>query len=73
MDAVAAQRVLRCSPGAVVDAERLVRISVGEPLGPTLDAASHTFAAALTGDAREGIRAFVEKRKPAWVVKVEGL
>ena len=34
---------------------------------------SHTFAAALAGDAREGIRAFVEKRKPAWVEKVEGL
>ena len=31
------------------------------------------FAAALAGDAREGIRAFVEKRKPAWVEKIEGL
>ena len=46
---------------------------VREPLGPTLDAASHTFAAALAGDAREGIRAFVEKRKPAWAKKIERL
>jgi isohexenylglutaconyl-CoA hydratase len=69
----AANHVLRCSPQAVVETKRLVRTSVREPLGPTLDAASHTFAAALAGDAREGIRAFVEKRKPAWVVKVEGL
>ena len=73
MGTVAVNQVLRCSPQAVVETKRLVRISVREPLGPTLDAASHTFAAALTGDAREGIRAFVEKRKPAWVVKVEGL
>jgi enoyl-CoA hydratase/carnithine racemase len=50
-----------------------VRASLREPLGPTLDAAAQTFAAALAGEAREGIRAFVEKRKPAWVTKVERL
>ena len=38
-----------------------------------LDAASHTFAAALAGDAREGIRAFIEKRRPAWAKKIEKL
>ena len=65
--AAAVNQVLRCSPQAVAETKQLVRASVREPLGPTLDAASHTFAAALAGDAREGIRAFVEKRKPAWV------
>jgi isohexenylglutaconyl-CoA hydratase len=69
----AVNQVLRCSPQAVAETKQLVRASVREPLGPTLDAASHTFAAALAGDAREGIRAFVEKRKPAWVSKVEKL
>ena len=69
----AINQVLRCSPQAVAETKLLVRASVREPLGPTLDAASHTFAAALAGDAREGIRAFVEKRKPAWVTKIEKL
>lgn len=73
MGADAVNQVLRCSPQAVAETKRLVRISVREPLGPTLDAASQSFAAALAGDAREGIRAFVEKRKPAWAAKVEGL
>jgi isohexenylglutaconyl-CoA hydratase len=69
----AVNQVLRCSPEAVAETKKLVRASLREPLGPTLDAASHTFAAALAGDAREGIRAFVEKRKPAWAKKIEGL
>jgi isohexenylglutaconyl-CoA hydratase len=73
MGADAVNQVLRCSPQAVAETKLLVRTSVREPLGPTLDAASQSFAAALAGDAREGIRAFVEKRKPAWVAKVEGL
>jgi isohexenylglutaconyl-CoA hydratase len=69
----AVNQVLRCAPQAVADTKRLVRASLREPLGPTLDAAAHTFAAALAGEAREGIRAFVEKRKPAWAEKIEGL
>jgi isohexenylglutaconyl-CoA hydratase len=69
----AVNQVLRCSPEAVAETKKLVRASLREPLGPTLDAASHTFAAALAGDAREGIRAFVEKRKPTWAKKIEKL
>jgi isohexenylglutaconyl-CoA hydratase len=69
----AVNQVLRCSPEAVAETKKLVRASLREPLGATLDSASHTFAAALAGDAREGIRAFVEKRKPAWAKKIEGL
>jgi isohexenylglutaconyl-CoA hydratase len=69
----AVNQVLRCSPEAVAATKKLVRASLREPLGPTLDAASDTFAAALAGDAREGIRAFVEKRKPAWAKKIEEL
>jgi isohexenylglutaconyl-CoA hydratase len=71
--AAAVNQVLRCAPEAVAETKRLVRLALREPLGPTLDAASHTFAAALGGEAREGIRAFVEKRPPAWAMKVEKL
>ena len=71
--AAAINQCLRCSPEAVAETKRLVRVSQAEPLGPTLDAASRSFAAALAGDAREGIRAFIEKRKPAWMKKIERL
>jgi isohexenylglutaconyl-CoA hydratase len=69
----AVNQCLRCSPEAAAETKRLVRASQAEPLGPTLDAASRSFAAALGGDAREGIRAFMEKRKPAWMQKIERL
>ena len=69
----AVNQVLRCSPQAIAETKKLVRSSVREPLGATLDAASHTFAASLGGEAREGIRAFIEKRKPAWAKKIEKL
>ena len=69
----AVNQVLRCAPEAVAVTKQLVRASLREPLGPTLDAASHLFATALAGEAREGIRGFVEKRKPAWAKKIEKL
>jgi isohexenylglutaconyl-CoA hydratase len=69
----AINQVLRCAPEAVAVTKQLVRASLREPLGPTLDAASHLFATALAGEAREGIRGFVEKRKPAWAKKIEKL
>jgi isohexenylglutaconyl-CoA hydratase len=72
--AVAAiNQCLRCAPDAIAETKKLVRASVREPLGPTLDTASQVFASALAGEAREGIRAFIEKRKPAWVTKIERL
>ncbi len=69
----AVNQVLRCAPEAIAETKRLVRASVREPLGPLLDQASHIFAAALAGEAREGIQAFVDKRKPAWAAKIEKL
>jgi isohexenylglutaconyl-CoA hydratase len=37
------------------------------PLEPLLDQAADAFAAALRGaEGREGVTAFLEKRKPAW-------
>ncbi len=31
------------------------------------------FAASIAGEAKDGIRAFIDKRKPAWVQKIETL
>jgi isohexenylglutaconyl-CoA hydratase len=70
----AVNQCLRSAPQAVAETKRLVRASQAEgALGPVLDEASHMFAAALAGEAREGIRAFIEKRKPAWSMQIERL
>lgn len=71
--AAAVNQCLRCAPGAVAETKKLVRHSTREPLGALLDDASHMFAAALASDAKKGIRAFLDKRKPAWLKKIERL
>ncbi|WP_170422567.1 crotonase/enoyl-CoA hydratase family protein [Ruegeria arenilitoris] len=61
---------LVCAPGAVASAKQLVR-----QLGPRIDDAviDHTIGQLVdrweTDEAREGIGAFFEKRKPAWISK----
>ena len=69
----AVNQVLRCAPAAVAETKDLVRLSERGELGPALDAASHMFARSQAGDAKEGIAAFLAKRKPAWSAKVESL
>jgi isohexenylglutaconyl-CoA hydratase len=59
---------LRCAPDAVAATKALLRSAQTQPLGTTLDQASHLFAASLAGEAKEGIAAFRDKRKAAWVV-----
>ncbi|WP_109310438.1 crotonase/enoyl-CoA hydratase family protein [Ruegeria sp. AU67] len=62
---------LGCAPGAVASAKQLVR-----QLGPRIDDAviDHTIRELVdrweTEEAKEGIGAFFEKRKPAWISKV---
>ncbi|MGI9367505.1 MAG: crotonase/enoyl-CoA hydratase family protein [Ruegeria sp.] len=62
---------LSCAPGAVATAKQLVR-----ELGPQIDDAliDRTIQALVdrweTDEAREGIEAFFDKRKPAWNIKV---
>ncbi|WP_170466067.1 crotonase/enoyl-CoA hydratase family protein [Ruegeria arenilitoris] len=62
---------LVCAPGAVASAKQLVR-----QLGPRIDDAviDRTIGQLVdrweTDEAREGIGAFFEKRKPAWISKV---
>jgi len=71
--AAAINQCLRCAPKALALTKELVRASSREKLGSVLDDASHMFASALAGDAKEGIRAFLEKRKPAWLKKIDRL
>jgi isohexenylglutaconyl-CoA hydratase len=69
----AANQVLKCAPGAIATTKRLMlRAAAGSPLHELLDDAAESFAAAVRGaEGREGTRAFVEKRKPSWVVQTE--
>ena len=58
----------RCAPGANAATKRLLLASLVMPLEPLLDQAADAFAAALRGpEGREGVAAFLEKRRPAWV------
>lgn len=66
--------VLRCAPSAVAAAKRGLN-ATGMQISPDmLDAAANAFAAAMRGaEAREGVRAFLEKRAPCWVQDKEQL
>ena len=69
----ASNQVLACAPGAVAATKWLMLRAAGPtPMGELLNDAADAFAAAVrSAEGREGTKAFVEKRKPAWVVQVE--
>jgi len=69
----ASNQVLACAPGAVAATKRLMLRAAGPtPMAELLDDAAESFAAALRSpEGREGTKAFVEKRKPSWVVQVD--
>jgi isohexenylglutaconyl-CoA hydratase len=71
----AVNQCLRCGPEAMAETKVLLRLAQpgSETQSALLDQAALMFATALAGEAREGIRAFVEKRKPAWAKKIERL
>jgi methylglutaconyl-CoA hydratase len=56
------------SPAATREAKRLVHDIAGQPLTDELlaDTAERIAAARSSDDGREGVRAFLEKRKPRW-------
>jgi methylglutaconyl-CoA hydratase len=55
------------APGAVREAKRLVRDVLGRPPAETRDLTIERIARARTGEeGQEGMRAFLEKRKPRW-------
>lgn len=60
--------ILRCAPRAIASTKAI--LARGEKMDATLDFAAAEFALALrSGDAAEGVRAFVEKRPAAWAMQ----
>lgn len=65
-----AETILRVAPGAVAEAKALIRMVKGRPSDEILHEAVKTIARLRVSDeALEGFAAFLEKRKPAWVVE----
>jgi methylglutaconyl-CoA hydratase len=60
--------VLRASASAVAASKRLVRDLAGRPITQALidDTAERISAARTSADGREGVRSFLDKRKPRW-------
>jgi isohexenylglutaconyl-CoA hydratase len=69
----AANQILQCAPEAVAETKRLMLRAAGPvPLSDLLDQAAESFVRAVRGaEGREGTKAFVEKRKPAWATRIE--
>jgi methylglutaconyl-CoA hydratase len=61
--------VLKGGPAALAAAKRLVRDLAGRPLGPELidDTARRIAALRATPEGREGVAAFLDKRRPGWL------
>lgn len=59
-----------CAPNAMGDAKRLVHHVAGHKLDSSLmeDTAKRIARARVSEEGQEGVRAFLEKRKPAWAV-----
>ncbi|MDO1560315.1 enoyl-CoA hydratase-related protein [Brevundimonas sp. 2R-24] len=59
-----------CAPGAVGDAKRLVNDIAGKPLDHDLmhETARCIARARVSDEGQEGVRAFLERRKPSWFV-----
>jgi methylglutaconyl-CoA hydratase len=61
--------LLNSGPAALAAAKRLIRDLAGRPIDPPLidDTATRIARLRATGEAREGVGAFLEKRPPAWL------
>jgi methylglutaconyl-CoA hydratase len=65
--------LMQTSANAVGEAKRLVREVAGRPIDGKLvaDTAERIAAIRASDDGREGVRAFLDKRKPRWVTEHE--
>jgi methylglutaconyl-CoA hydratase len=65
--------LLQTSANAVCEAKRLVREVAGRPVDDALvaDTAERIASIRTSADGREGVRAFLDKRKPRWVAEYE--
>lgn len=63
--------LLACAPGAQTAAKALIADFRGRPIDPALreDSAARIAARRASDEAREGLAAFFEKRKPRWAVE----
>ena len=70
-DRVAAD-ILACAPGAVAESKRLVADIHGQPIdhGLMMETARRIAATRVGEEGQEGVRAFLERRKPSWVAGV---
>lgn len=64
-----AAEVKACAPGAMAEAKRLVRDVADEPIHHALaqETAKRLARARVSPEGREGLAAFLEKRRPTWV------
>ena len=66
-------QVLKCAPGAIAGAKELILSLPNLDRGQAIEAAAENFKDRMISDeAREGIAAFFEKRKPAWAQGDDG-
>ncbi|MBI4559044.1 MAG: enoyl-CoA hydratase/isomerase family protein [Candidatus Hydrogenedentes bacterium] len=66
--------VLQGAPGAIVSTKKLMRELRGQKFGEDLERAlSFHSNARFSEEAREGMRAFQEKRKPKWATEGDGM
>ena len=66
-----AHAIASCSPHAVGEAKRLVRDVAGEAIEPHLvaDTVRRIAEVRVSPEGREGVAAFLEKRKPSWLAE----
>jgi len=62
--------MVACAPGAVGDAKLLVNDLTDQPITSSLmdDTARRIARARVSAEGQEGVRAFLERRKPAWAI-----
>jgi isohexenylglutaconyl-CoA hydratase len=61
------EQIALCAPGANAVTKGIVFETLRRPRAEALDYAARGFASCMLGDeGREGVAAFVEKRKPNW-------
>jgi methylglutaconyl-CoA hydratase len=65
--------IMACAPGAVADAKRLVEHIIGRHLDGALmeETARRIAARRVSDEGQEGVRAFLDRRKPSWAQPVE--
>jgi methylglutaconyl-CoA hydratase len=63
-----AGEIMACAPGAIADSKKLVTDIAGKPIdhGVMEETARRIAAARVGPEGQEGVRAFLERRKPSW-------